>query len=58
MLNIIKDKIEDIKYLILDVILKCLMKIFKMKEDELSEAFIKTWRTEYEKEKIEKENNQ
>ena len=49
MLNIIKDKIEDIKYLILDVILKCLMKIFKMKEDELSEAFIKTWRTEYEK---------
>ena len=35
MLNIIKDKIEDIKYLILDVILKCLMKIFKMKEDDL-----------------------
>ena len=47
MLNVIKGKIEDIKYLILDVILKCLMKVFKMKEDDLKEAFIKTWRIEY-----------
>ena len=47
MLNMIKDKIEDIKYLILDVILKCLMKVFKMKEDDLREAFIKSWRIEY-----------
>lgn len=47
MLNMIKDKIEYIKYLILYVILKCLMKVFKMTKDDLREAFIKSWRTEY-----------
>ena len=48
-LNKVKNKTDDIKYLVLEIILKCLMKVFKIKEDELREAFIKTWKIEYDK---------